>query len=142
MQRRLLLVAAGLIALLAGCGQKDPFSYVKISGKVTYEDGSTLPAVVQLRFYPQSPPLDGKTYPRVGAGLTDAEGKYRSITSHLAGDGVVRGKHNVTLSTPKGGRLPPDMVPPEYNSFDKTPLLVDTADPRTFNLKIRKPTTK
>ena len=109
---------------------------------MTYEDGSKLPATVQLRFYPQSPPLDAKTYPLVGQGLTNAEGEYQSVTSHLAGDGVVQGKHKVTLITPKGGRLPPDIVPPEYSDFKMTPLLVDTADPATFNLKIRKPTKK
>ena len=75
MQRRFLLLAGCLIVLLAGCGgSRDPFSYVKVSGKVTYEDGSKLSAIVLLRFYPQTPPLDEKTYPRVGSALTNTTG--------------------------------------------------------------------
>ena len=37
---------------------------------------------------------------------------------------------------------PPDVAPPEYASFDKTPLIVDTADKATFDLKIHKPAKK
>ena len=133
MQRRFLLPAACLIVLLGGCGgSRDPFSYVKVAGKVTYEDGSKLPVIVQLRFYPQAPPLDEKTYPRVGSAVTNADGEYRDVA-------VVTGKHKVTLSTAKGKRRSLEAVPPEYSDPDKTPLLLDTADPATFNLKIAKP---
>ena len=38
--------------------------------------------------------------------------------------------------------FPPNVVPPEYTDFAKTPLVVDTADKETFNLKIRKPAKK
>ena len=58
---------AGLLGLLliAGCGgSKDPFSYVKVKGKVTYADGSLIPAQrIKLTFNSELPPLDAKTYP-------------------------------------------------------------------------------
>ena len=39
--------------LLAGCGNEEPFDYVKVSGRVTYEDGSLIPAEhLMLEFVP------------------------------------------------------------------------------------------
>ena len=143
MQRLFLLAAAGgLMALLPGCN-KDPFAYVPVSGKVTYDDGSKIPQDIELRFLAQSPSLDSKTYPRAGTALVNKEtGEYKSVTSHHVGDGLTPGKHAVTVLGHRGRPLPADVVPPEYASYDKTPLVVDTADKETFNLKIRKPTKK
>ena len=108
---------------------------------MTYEDGSTLPAAALLRFYPQAPPRDSKTYPPFGAAITNAEGEFASAISH-GRNGLVGGKHKVTVTKPKGGPFPPDAVPREYGDLQTTPLMVDTSDPTTFQLKIRKPTTK
>ena len=109
MQRLFLLAAAsGLFALLPGCGEKDPFSYVPVSGKVTYDDGSKLPQGVNLRFLPQSPPLNAKTYPRSGTATVDAQtGEYGPVTSHQFGDGLVQGKHRVVLAGSRGKASPP-----------------------------------
>ena len=55
--------------LAAGCGSREPFELVKVSGRITYEDGTLIPAEgnsVRLFFYPQTPPRDPKTYPRPG----------------------------------------------------------------------------
>ena len=90
MQRLFLPAAAGgLIALLAGCGGGDPFAYVPVSGKVTYDDGSKIPRSIELRFLPLSQKaLDEKTYPRCGVAIVDGEtGEFNSATSHQAGDG-------------------------------------------------------
>ena len=94
MQRLFFLAAAGgLLALLPGCVGGDPFSYVPVSGKVTYDDGSKIPASMELKFLPISQQaLDAQTYPRSGSAVVDAEtGEYASVTSHYAGDGLVRG---------------------------------------------------
>ena len=65
LQHKLAFRAGGLIAaftlalvLSVGCsGSSDPYSYVKVSGKVTYDDGSKVPgAWLQLRFGPKPPP--------------------------------------------------------------------------------------
>ena len=84
--------SAFIILFLAGCGGGDPFSYVKVSGKVTYEDGSLIPVEsLELTFFPQSGPIDPKTYPRPGlAGVDKATGTFSFVTSHKAGDGLVR----------------------------------------------------
>ena len=135
------LAAAFGLALLAGCGSPEPFELIKVSGKITYEDGTLIPAegnYVRLTFYPQSPPLDSKTHPRPGTAEVDLlDGTFTCATTRRSGDGLTAGKHKVVVSTtvlqvvPKG-------VPPEYNDPDRTPLEVDTAQ-QPFELKIRKP---
>lgn len=127
------------LLLAAGCGAKDPFSYAQVSGKVSYEDGTLIPADYILFFYPQSGPLDSKTYPHCGTAIVEkATGRFDSITSYRRGDGLVRGKHKVTLLGPTHGPLPASIVPPEYGSPVQTPLEVDTAQ-QPFELRIKKP---
>ena len=144
MQRLLLLAAAGgLIALAPGCGGGGPFTYVPVSGTVTYDDGSQIPRGVEVKFLSLAPPRDPKTWPRPGIAFVNPKtGVYKSVTTHHVSDGLTSGKHKATLWAVGGGSLPPDVVPPEYEDFDKTPLVVNTADKETFNLKIRKPTKK
>ena len=138
----LLAAAGGLIALLPGC-TKDPFAYVPVSGKVTYDDGSKIREAMELRFLAQSPSPETKAYPRPGAAVVNGQtGEYKSVTTYHLGDGLMPGKHKVAVLGHRGRPLPADVVPPEYADFDQTPLLLDTADKETFNLKIRKPARK
>jgi hypothetical protein len=125
---------------LSGCGARDPFEYVKVSGKVTYEDGMLIPLDgMFLNFYSQTPPVDAKTYPRIGTTLVQkSDGTFSSVTSHRAGDGLIRGKHKVTVTSSTQAPLPSSMVPVEYADPEKTPLEVDTAQ-QPFVLKVRKP---
>ena len=137
----LFLIAAFGLALLAGCGSREPFELVKVSGRITYEDGTLIPAegnYVRLTFYPQTPPRDPRTHPRPGtAEVNLQDGAFSRATTHHWGDGLTVGKHKVVISTialqqaPKG-------VPQEYNDLHHTPLEVDTANV-PFHLKIRKP---
>jgi hypothetical protein len=141
--RRLAYVTACAMAcsltLLASCNRGDPFSYVRVSGKVTYEDGSLIPAGVLLTFYPQGGDIDAKTHPRPGeTAVNQATGEFHSVTSHKLNDGLVRGKHKVTLRDGWHRPLPPNIVPEEYSDFSRTPLEVDTAD-RPFHLRVKKP---
>jgi hypothetical protein len=128
------------LLFLAGCGSGDPFGYVQVSGKVIYEDGSRIPVdQLVLTFIPQSGPLDAKTYPRPGVAMVDpATGEFHNVTSHKVNDGLVRGKHKVTLAGANNSPLRPSVVPPEYADPDTTPLEVDTAN-QPFVLKVRKP---
>ena len=132
--------SAFLILVLAGCGSGDPFKYVQVSGKVTYEDGSLIPIDgMALTFYPQGGALDAKTRPRPGMTTVDrATGEFHSVTSHMPGDGLVPGKYKATLLEGNRMPLPADIVPPEYGDPFKTPLEVDTANV-PFHLEIRKP---
>ena len=129
-----------LLMLLAGCGTQDPFSYVSVSGKVTYDDGSLIPVDgLMVTFIPQGGALDAKTYPRPGMTMVDkATGEFQAVTSHKFNDGLVRGKHKVTLTGSDNRPLPPSVVPPEYADPARTPLEVNTAN-QPFALKVRKP---
>ncbi len=137
------LALLSLVVLLAGCGSGDPFSYIPVSGKVTYDDGSLIQYEgVKLTFIPQTAPLTPNTFPRPGiATLDPATGEFHEVTSHTFNDGLVQGKHKVTLSTVSRSPLPPSVVPREYADPEKTPLLVDTAE-QPFDLKVRKPKTQ
>jgi hypothetical protein len=137
--RAVKLLAASLAILWVGCGSGEPFAQVPVSGKVTYEDGTPIPVDgVTLNFISQTPPRDAKTHPRTGLATVDkTSGAFSAATTHKANDGLVRGKHKVTITSP-GGPLPPSVVPIEYRDPAKTPLEVDTTD-QPFVLKVRKP---
>ena len=127
-----------LILLLPGCGDGNPFSHEQVSGKVTYEDGSVIPYGFSLQFYPQREPLDARTHPRMGTVEVDPKtGEFSSATTYQPNDGLVRGKHKVTIIS-TAGMIPPEIVPPEYTDVTRTPLEVDTHQ-QPFELRIRKP---
>jgi hypothetical protein len=138
--RSFILIISLWIPYFCGCGSGDPFSYVKVSGKVAYEDDTLIPLDgMFLNFYSQTRPIDAKTYPRIGTTLVQkSDGTFSSVTSHLAGDGLIRGKHKVTVTSSTQGPLPSSMVPVEYADPEKTPIEVDTAQ-QPFVLKVRKP---
>jgi len=131
------LLLTGL--LLPGCGG-EPFDYVDVAGKVTYEDGTPIPVEpLVLTFYPQAAPVDSKTHPRPGLTVARKEdGTFSLVSSHKANDGLVAGRHKVTLTNLDGGALDPSLVPAEYADPATTPLEIDTAD-APFHLKVRKP---
>ncbi len=134
---------AGLLGLLliTGCGgTKDPFSYVKVKGKVTYADGSLIPAQrITLTFNSESPPLDAKTYPKPGvAEVNVADGTFDSETSHYAGDGLVPGKHKVQVQTFDKNDHPVPLVPARYRDPKLTPIEIDTAK-GDIDIKVDKP---
>jgi hypothetical protein len=135
-----LFSAACCLALVAGCGSGEPFSYVKVSGKVAYEDGSLLPVdALVVFFHPQCGPIDPKTNPKMGMAVVDPKtGEFRNVTSHKFNDGLIRGKHKVTLGKGIQQPLPPNVAPPEYCDPAQTPLEVDTAS-LPFVIKVRKP---
>jgi hypothetical protein len=134
-----LLVVLSAVVILSGCN-KEPFSYVRVSGKLCYEDGSPIPgAGITLMFLSQTPPKDPKTYPRPGVVEVNKDtGEFDCVTTHKYGDGLIIGKHKVVVTNNSGAPLPASVVPTEYSDYAKTPLLVDTAD-EPFNLQIKKP---
>ena len=69
---------------LTGCGSSGPFQFVKATGKVTYEDGTKIPAHdLKLTFSPENPPIvNAKTVaPQGHADVTSADGSFDTITS-------------------------------------------------------------
>ncbi len=137
-------IVMGLFALwlllLAGCRHNgDPFSYVKVSGKVTYEDGSLIPANYMEVIFISEGEAVGLMHPKDGSGLVDTKtGEFKSVTTHTPFDGVVRGKLKVTIVGNNHKPLPETIVPREYYYAKETPLEVDT-DELPFILKVAKP---
>lgn len=129
------LVAAALLATL-GCGSAEPFSYVPVSGRVVYDDGTPLPATVRVAFVSQAPVADGKYHPRNAYAFTDQDGYFQAVTSRKYGDGIVAGKNKVLiiLEAPN----PTSVVPSIYADVETTPLEVDAAD-APFEFRIHKP---
>lgn len=126
--------------VLAGCGGDAPFSLVKVSGTVTYDDGSAIPATgYRVKFRPLVESPDGKNFPRVAVAIVDNAGAFDAATTQRYGDGITRGENAVyfeRLNPEAKGQL---LVPVEYTDAQKTPLRVDTNDGRTLTIKVPKP---
>jgi hypothetical protein len=138
---RAVLFAFVLLAPLVGCGTREPFELVRASGRVRYEDGTLIPVKnLTINFHPQAAAKNNKTYPRTGSALIDsATGAFSSVTSHRHADGIVKGKHKVTLHLPGRMPLPPEIASDIYSNHDRTPLEVDTGK-SPFDLRVAKPT--
>lgn len=127
-----------VVLFASGCNQ-EPFELTQASGKLVYDDGSPIPFDgIVLTFISQTPPKDPKTYPKPGMTVVDKDtGAFSSINTRKSGDGLTCGKHKV-LVTGLTNPIPASIVPPEYADYNRTPLLVDTAN-QPFELKVRKP---
>jgi hypothetical protein len=135
-----LVVFSLVIGSLAGCGgTNDPFSSVKEKGKVTYTDGSLIPAFrISILFVSEAPPADSKTSPPTGvAEVNVADGTYDHVTSYKS-DGVVRGKLKVLIRCMDNKDRPIKVVADEYLDKNKTPLEADTENPESFNFTVKK----
>jgi hypothetical protein len=135
-----LLAAAALSLAHAGCsGSGSPFESVPVSGKVTYEDGSPIPVPgMTLFFHSMEPPRDGM-HPRPATVGVGADGTFKDITTYKPADGLVLGKHKVSLVAQKGEKLT-NQIPMEYALPDKTPLVVEITESGQFlEIKVPKP---
>lgn len=115
---------AAILAGCVGCGDGNPFKYVPASGKITYEDGSPIPAHgIRLEFFVRDvEPKDG-AYPRPAVADIDDRGAFAVATSYKYGDGLMPGKHKVAIAyaTDAKGKL---LVPKAYTHGSTTPLEV------------------
>jgi len=138
-----LLLAALAVSspALLGCGNQGPFEYVKVSGRVTYEDGSTIPGeTIRVAFKaldfenddPNVTPRPGKTT------LNTADGTFENVTSYKYGDGLVPGRHRVAIvALNKQGQVS-KAIPREYTTTADSPLIINTDD-APFEIKVPKP---
>ncbi|MCA9260845.1 MAG: hypothetical protein KDA61_16640 [Planctomycetales bacterium] len=116
-----------LMVGLAGCGSDGPFDYVPVSGRLTYDDGTPIPAAgIMLQFVAQDAPLVEGAHPRPATANLDETGSFSCATSHKYGDGLIPGKHKVAVfyAVDAAGR---SLVPQEYTHVSNSPLVVDTA---------------
>lgn len=132
------LISILVCCAFVGCGSQSPFDYVKASGKLTYEDGTPIPAKsIRLQFAAQDAPQIEGAHPRPAIANVNEAGEFDCVTSYKYGDGLIPGKHKVSVeqATDKAGQL---LVPKEYASIGTTPLVVDTAD-APLEIKVPKP---
>ncbi len=117
-----------VLTLLPGCGGSDsPFDYLPVTGKLSYEDGTPIPAGgIKLIFESQAPPV-GDAYPRPGSVNIGRDGSFKDVTSYKYGDGLTPGKHKVTIlyANDAEGNL---LIPRDYVNGTTTPLVIDTAN--------------
>jgi hypothetical protein len=136
MAMRKVLAVLALAAAAGGCGDGDPFDYVPVSGRLTYDDGTPIPASgIRIGFTVQDvAPIDGK-YPRPAEAVVDAEGNFANCTSVKYGDGLLPGKHKAAIyyATDAKGKL---LIPKEYAHAATTPLVIST---ETLPLEIKVP---
>lgn len=139
-----LALAWGLLAALCGCGG-EPFSFIPVTGKITYDDGSLIPGdTIVVRFVPEAAATSGKDVAGAATGyLNPKDGTFSGLTTHKAADGVVPGRYKVVvLAVENGprGQTPTRAVPPRYRSAKDTPLDVEvTPSQHDFPLTIDRP---
>ncbi len=128
-----------LVSSTIGCSRQ-PYPCVKVSGKITYEDGSLIPTErMRLTFIPQVKPIDPKTKPKLGEAMVDVKtGTFASATTYVPNDGVIPGELRVLITC---DRSRSDLIGAEYADPQKSPLKVDTSQ-SPFTLKVAKPGTK
>lgn len=90
-------LAAGA-ALFSGCGKPERLPTIPVSGKVTYEDGSLVPANgMELRLLTPQKLID-EGYPVAATARIDTrDGKFTEATTWEHGDGVMAGEHEVEV---------------------------------------------
>ncbi len=135
-------VGLGLLTVtIAGCGGGEPFSQVPVTGKVTYEDGSLIPAaMISITFAPQVPSVDRKTHPRPAmAEVNVADGTFKDVTSRKFGDGATVGPNKVLIVSYDQNQNQTNAVPAVYRLLDSTPMTVEISPDNThLELKVRK----
>ena len=135
------LALAMVLVSLAGCS-KTPYDIVPIHGKVTYKDGSLIPAgSVFLGFHPQVDPLKPSVHARPGlAELNSADGTFAYASTCEHRDGVILGPHKVTVKVAGESPTGAGSIPPIYADPSTTPLQIEvTRRNQEVILEIDKP---
>ena len=135
-----LLTLAMIVVALPGCNRSgSPFTSVPVSGKVTYDDGSTIPVQgMTIFFHSLEPPRDGM-HPRPAKAGVGPDGTFKDVTTYKFADGLVLGKHKVSLVAQKGDKLTKE-IPRDNALPDKTPLVVEVTEAGQFiEIKVPKP---
>lgn len=130
------------VVIAVGCGQSAPFAIVPVKGKVTFEDGSLIPAHrLLVKFHPQVEAIDAKTHPRYAQAEADPKtGEFIEATTYKWGDGVIPGAQKVTIEALRKGDSPNGNVAPVYSDALNTPLSAEVKNSNEpFVFKVPKP---
>lgn len=140
MRNSLLVGQLGLgCLLLVGCGGSDPFSYVAVSGNVKYDDDTLIPAdYITVTFHPLEGTIDKKTRPRsADANVNVEDGTFKEATSHKFGDGIVPGRHKVTVRAFDANMVELPIITQSYTLAAETPLEIKAED-TPFTIRVPK----
>jgi hypothetical protein len=136
-----LLFGLGLL-LVAGCGEKSPFTVVPVSGKVTYDDGTPITGTdIQIVFVPQAQSVNSKEYPRRAYGtVSRTDGIFDRMTTNQYGDGVTVGPQKVVVFSLNDQGKPSGALAAQYANPAETPLTAEvTAGGSPYEFKVAKP---
>jgi len=143
---RLLGFWSGAVVLAAviapGCGGGSPYEIMPVTGKLTYSDGSLVPAdQIRVTFVPQAEAIDQKTNARPGIAYLDEEtGEFTSMTTSKYGDGATVGKNKVQIIGTDENRQPSKAIPRKYADPATSDLEVEVGPGKThFELRIDRP---
>lgn len=142
-------ISVGFLLYTAGSSLANWFSqpsseydYRPAQGVLKYQDGTALPEKeVRLTFYPLDVPFRENLSPRAGIAVLDGDGVFRSVTSLHAGDGLIRAKYRVTITTMAGHPLSPTTIDRKYGHFDLSPLEI-TFDSQPLDISVPRPSKK
>lgn len=140
-----ILTLAAAIFGAAGCNSDMPFELLPVHGKVTYEDGSLIPAgsiLVTFNPIPEGP-VGPITAPGGKTQVNVADGTFAAMTSRRPEDGVVAGRHKVVVVSFEEGAngmpKPSAAIPAKYRLESTTPIEVDVTAPDQFiEIKVSK----
>ena len=126
---------------MAGCGG-EPFSFVPVTGKITYTDNTLIPAEeIRVRLVPLDPAQNGKDVAGAAIGFASVQdGTFEGVTTHNYLDGVVPGRYRVVVEPLKNHEII-KAVPEKYLSATQSPLLIEvTRQKHNFpQLQVEKP---
>lgn len=109
----------------------EPFRLVQVEGSVTYDDGGVIPG---HRLLVTFTPIEGDTSVRRSGKvlpgtvvIRGGESAFYAVTTHRYGDGVMSGGHKVSIIAMDQNNCPMEVVPPEYQSFESTPIKISVS---------------
>ena len=139
--RTLAGIVAILVALAAcGCKKVAEAPTIAVSGKVTYEDGSLVPAnQIELRFLTQPELVQEKDYPTAATARVDTrDGTFREMTTWQHGDGVIAGQYDVEVIRYGDEDDPGGFEAKSYRGERVWPSKVTVPDKTEFHITIPK----
>jgi hypothetical protein len=99
--RQYVVTAIAVLAVAgaaSGCRKGYQAPTIHVSGKVTYEDGSLVPANRMVVSFLTPQKLIEENYPPAATGQVDTrDGTFSELTTWEAGDGVIAGPHEVEV---------------------------------------------
>jgi hypothetical protein len=140
--KRCLAALLLLLAVMAGCN-RERFSFVPVTGKITYTDNTLIQAEkIKVRLVALNPAQDGKDFAPAATGeVNPNDGTFAGVTSVKPLDGVVPGRYRVMVMALARNEKPNGAVPAKYLSATQSPLLIEvTREKHDFpQLQVEKP---